>query len=220
VLANNATYQLNPVTPINVSTDGNGLLRIALPVDLSLGAPSYNISLTEGSKTFSFDVTPNQRIIRALASISSGDQIKNATSTTGQKVFDDSTNVKEGAFDALATTFKSLPNVLGTLGASAESLGEDIIQAGKDLIVGFVQDVSGAFKSYTSGPSLGDKIAGFFEFVGDLIVSRCDSYGRVRLYADTFFRSPLSKGLSSALRSKSGLFQILSNLLWRWKERS
>jgi hypothetical protein len=127
---NDKSYRIGP-DPISISTDNNGRMRVVTQADLSVSSPLLQFtvagSTTDGDSSYTVKVEPRQRVTQAWSRYTSGSDLKNATSNTGEAIFPDTT-IADSTFDDVVTTLQQITNILnnpnddGTYGSTSASL--------------------------------------------------------------------------------------------------
>ncbi|KAJ5726254.1 uncharacterized protein N7483_007611 [Penicillium malachiteum] len=87
VVTNGASYSLTP-SPTVIYTDASGSILMAIPSQDRLGVMPVTVSLGPEKASYQFTVNPDERVRRLLGKFGSTDTLLNATTTTGEKVFD------------------------------------------------------------------------------------------------------------------------------------
>jgi hypothetical protein len=87
IVANGVSHSLTPSTTV-VYPDAAGSILMAIPSQDRLGATPVTVSLGPENARYQFTVNPDERVRRLLGKFGSTDTLLNATTTTGEKVFE------------------------------------------------------------------------------------------------------------------------------------
>jgi hypothetical protein len=147
VTANNRSYYINK-NPTVIPTNASGQVTIVTPADELLGGPVFAVTVEHGQQSETVNAYAAQRVLDRLSRVKTGDDIKNAKSTTGKAVFpqtQSSTSViDQQNYDDSAALLKRLPDMLVAVAPDApvsvdSSASGDFTQGYKKLDNGDVQ---------------------------------------------------------------------------------
>ncbi|ORX98814.1 hypothetical protein BCR34DRAFT_628299 [Clohesyomyces aquaticus] len=116
---NDRTFSLDQ-RPQTVSTDQFGRLQIVIPASGGLGAAPIGLQfLPDSSETRVFYIQPAQRVLNALSSLKTGDDLKNAKTSDGRSLFSSPEDHPQENFDQVAQVFANVPAMITAFDPSA-----------------------------------------------------------------------------------------------------
>ncbi|EHK96089.1 hypothetical protein M7I_8224 [Glarea lozoyensis 74030] len=117
---NDRTYNLDQ-RPQTLSTDQFGRLEIVIPVSSGLGAAPIGLRfLADTSETRIFQIQPAQKVLSAISSLKTGNDLKNATSPDGRPLFPQSAkDQSQDNFDQVAQVFANVPAMITAIDPNA-----------------------------------------------------------------------------------------------------
>ena len=116
-LVNDKSYRLSDI-PIVAKTELGGCIRVVIPADLSISAPTLRFVISGGPHSLMIEVEPRQRVTHGLSKFPTGTHLKNATSTAGEPIFANTT-IPDGTFDDFATVLQQATEAMTKGGSSS-----------------------------------------------------------------------------------------------------
>ncbi|RPA74580.1 hypothetical protein BJ508DRAFT_33651 [Ascobolus immersus RN42] len=162
-----------------ITTNSLGEITIVSRVHGVLGAPNYKLYLfkhcTEtqmNDKKNQINIQPAQRIIRILRNVRTADDIKNAKTTTGKPVFDDS---QKRDYASAAGMLQNFPEMMDLVGKNPNQPQDHAVESDSDtvLIASLEQGEPKVETTQVANSSLPDWLDGAItstgKFLGDCI---------------------------------------------------
>jgi hypothetical protein len=112
VLLNDKSYRLGP-KPTPITTDSSGSVHVVVETDDTHGCPILHLTVQGKGQSKTINVDPRQRITSQWSKYTSGADLKNAKSTTGEPIFADTT-IPDQTFNDIALTLQEVSKVLLT----------------------------------------------------------------------------------------------------------